>query len=109
MSLHDIMAADLAHITGDTEHGHALPARLGEHHISGILAYETTETIPGALKEGYTFRVAEAALPGRLATDNDWGTTLTVFRAPPRNACRYTVESIQPEGDGEVLLILRPA
>jgi len=104
MSLHALMAADLAHITTDTGHGFALAARLdGQHDVPGLLDREYVEVL-GAESRGPVFTCAEAHLPGADAANVRHGAVLVVQTTT--GPVRYTVRGVQPDGHGEVRLVL---
>lgn len=104
MSLHDLMTADLAHITGDTGHGFATRARLaGRHDVPGLLDREYTDVL-GVESRGPVFTCAESSLPNASAANVRHGDALVVYLAT--GAISYTVRGVQPDGHGEVRLIL---
>lgn len=107
MSLHDLIASDLAHMTGDTAGGFALEARIGTHRITGIMTWEPVIMANGLETTRSTFRVAEANMPQGKARSTDYGATLIVDEPQPYGARTYTIQSIEPESHGEVLLILK--
>lgn len=106
MSLHDLMARDLDHIMSDTAHGFAVPADLAGRPVTGVLDREYVE-VQGVESHRPVLRVAEAALPGGRATNVRHGQAVTVHEPQPRGAQRYTVAGVQPDGTGEVVLILQ--
>lgn len=105
MSLHDVMAMDLDAMLGDVAHGFSLTARLDNYPVRGILSKEFVE-INGAESYAPTFRVAEAALLTGKASDIRHADTLWIDEPMPTGTTRYTVRGVQPDGLGEVLLIL---
>ncbi len=109
MSLHERMARDLEAITGDVAHGFALRAELAGHPITGLLTWEEAEPAPGLPTMRCTFRVAESAMPADKARSTVYGATLVVHEPQPYGTRRYTVQSVQPESFGEVLLVLKEA
>ena len=104
MSLHDLMASDLAAITHDTAHGFAREARLaGRYRVRGLFDEDYIE-IGGAEGRGPAFTCAESDLPDGLAGNVRHGDELIVQAT--RGALRYSVVGVQPDGHGEVRLLL---
>ncbi len=108
MSIYDRIARDLRGILSNVSHGFALRAKLKGHPITGFLVSQEVE-VGGLPVERPTFRVAEADMPFGRARRTVYGDELLIEQRQPYGWRRYTVESIEPETHGEVLLILQEA
>lgn len=108
MSLHDLMAQDLAHVLGDTAHGFAVHATIAGWPVTGILDREYVEAL-GTESRRPVLRVQEAALPGQRASNARHGQAVVVEEPMPRGRQRYTVAGVQPDGVGEVVIVLQEA